>query len=709
MTFNRFIVAGVVVGCLVGRFFPAVAAPPNPLVSEKSHVKADLISEVNSIQPGGAFWAAVRLRMSPQWHTYWRNPGDSGLPTIIRWKLPKGFVAGPVHWPKPEIIGEPPVVSYGYSGEVLLLSQITPSTSLSSDTPVRLEARVDWMECADVCVPGSDVVSLTLPVRQILSSDPQRAGIFAEARADLPIEMEEWKVRVFRTENHYRLEISPLSDRFSIPNDAYFFPYEQGIVDPSKPQKAVLTDSAVVLQVPQVSVSTFTASHLNGILVSQNGWRGPGSEGSLEIHAPIEAGVDAAASVSIALILLFAFIGGILLNFMPCVLPVLGIKILGFVKNAGGDRGETRIHSLLFSGGIVVSFWVLLGVLLVLRFGGEQLGWGFQLQSPLFVGLLGILFFLFALNLFGVFEIGENLVGLGTVASGQTGRSGAFWGGVLATTVATPCTAPFMGSALGFALAANNWIISFSIFTSLALGMSSPYLVLSAYPAFIRFIPKPGKWMMYLKYFFGFLLLATVAWLLTVMASQVSTPTLWKYLAVFVPLGLAAWVYGRWGTVLNDPKIRVLARILAFSILALSIAWISTSVRTRDTSSSIDPVGPQYWEPYSENLVNEARTRGEPVFIDFTATWCLTCMVNERVVLNTDEVQSAFQKAGVRLFKADWTRYDSGITKALAEFGRASVPLYVYYAPGSKAEVLPTLLTKSIILETISARKGAKQ
>lgn len=502
------------------------------LPTVKDHVEAELVAEVRSVQPGVPFWVALRLKMDPGWHTYYKEPGDSGIPTAIRWTLPQGFKAGEIQWPQPRTIEMPPLVNYGYEGEVFLLTEITPPKNLKLGTSVPLKARADWLVCRETCIPGRADMELILPVKN-----------------------------------------------------------ETPVLDPRWSESFVNTRALITDMVPGREVG----------------------------QAPL----------SVGLALVFSFLGGLILNLMPCVLPVLSIKVLGFLNQAEETHSRPWKHGALFALGVLVSFWVLAGIMLAIRAGGNQLGWGFQLQSPWFVGALAVLFVVFGLNLMGLFEIGTSLMTLG--GSWNSRYSGHFASGVLAAVVATPCTAPFMGSALGFAMTQPSGV-ALSIFTSLGLGMALPYVVLASFPGLLRFVPKPGPWMVRLKQFLGILLLATAVWLFWVLSLQLKT-------------------------------------------------------------------GPSF----SPERVQTLREQGTPVFIDFTAAWCLSCQVNERVVLNKPEVQKKFEELGVVTLKADWTNHNETITQALALYGRNSVPFYVLYGrnPKSPPQILPALLTPGIVLDAL--------
>ncbi len=680
----------------------------------ESHVQTELISEVTSVKPGQAFWVAVGMNMDEHWHTYWRNPGDSGLKTEIEWQLPEGFRAGPIRWPYPERIEEPPLTTFGYKDEIYLLTAITPPADFETGEEVTIRADVSWLECAEVCIPGESTMSITLPVEdRVPKADERYAALFADARSRLPLKDSEWRFSASLQEKKLQLSARPPEWFEGTLERLTFFPYENGIIDNTAKQNFEKKDNSYRLTVPLKSISDVQLDSIAGVLVTENGWRGPGSEKAVEIITPVSETLAATSTAkesrlnSIWLAILFSFLGGIILNLMPCVLPVLSIKIMGFVNQANEGEHKSWQHGLVFMLGVLASFWVLAGILLILRAGGEQLGWGFQLQSPPFLIILSAFMFLFGLSLFGVFEIGTSLTTVEGKTRKTSGWMGSFVSGVTATIVATPCTAPFMGSALGFALTQPPWV-SLMVFTFLGLGMAAPFVLLSSVPALLRFVPKPGRWMESLKQFMGFLLVGTVIWLLWVLGIQAGSNAIILVLFALVLTGIGAWIYGRWGHLAMPKRTRLIASLLAFILVIGSNGFALTAVdeyavspaqQTASRGSGID------WQPFSRDKVQELVNQGKPVFIDFTAAWCLSCQVNERVAFGSEKVQKKFEELNITALKADWTSRDERITKALAEFGRNSVPLYVLYNGRSDAEpqILPEIITPGIILEALES------
>lgn len=674
---------------------------------ETSHVKTNLIAEVTSIQAGTPFWVGLQMNMESDWHTYWINPGDSGLPTSIKWELPQGFSAGSIQWRYPQLIVTPPLVSYGYHDKILLLIKITPPKDLKAGEKVILKGNVSWLECKNVCLPGSSIMQIELPVTaDAPKPDSRWMQEFSDAKAKLPLKSHEWEINATADNEELKIQMTaPQWFKGSL-KDITFFPYKSNIIDYAAKQE--LDGNILTIKRPDKAVAI---DSLQGVLVNANGWRGENSEKAIEINVKVSSELDDTDSLgatglnSIWLALIFSFLGGMILNLMPCVLPVLSIKILGFVQNAHDKDSKPWQHGLLYGAGVLVSFWVLAATLLLLRAGGEHLGWGFQLQSPEFLIILSIFMFLFSLSMFGVFEIGTSLTTIEGKTQKHGGWFGAFLSGVTATVVATPCTAPFMGSALGFALTQPVWA-SMLIFTMLGAGMALPFILFSSIPALLKFIPKPGRWMESLKQFMGFLLAATVVWLLWVLGIQLGVSLIIVVLFTLLFIAIGAWIYGRWGIISMPKKTRVRAYFFAalFIVSSTSVALQSIdkygTIPGSPVKSNEDGI---QWQVFSEELLNDLRHQGRPVFVDFTAAWCLTCQVNEQVAFSDPEVIKKFKESNIAALKADWTSKDESITKALAKFGRNSVPLYVLYngEKDAKAKLLPEIITPDILMNAL--------
>lgn len=678
-----------------------VMAQPDDL---SPHSDAELIAEMQSVRPGETFEVGLRMTMEPEWHSYWINPGDAGMPTEVQWRLPEGFEAEEIRWPFPERIDQPPLASYGYSHEVLLPITITPPADLTNET-VTLEGKAVWLICADICLPAEQEVSLTVSISEAApETDPDWAEAFAETRNAFPAVLNEWTSQATATESGYRLHLTASGAETTDLTDAFFFVDEKAVLQHAVPQEFVADGNGYAVDLVASNFATENSSRLTGALVLPEGGTWDGTHRALAVDAEIDSAPPAAqqtstASLSLLVALLFAFIGGLILNLMPCVFPILSIKILGFAQGRDHSRSTLRNHGLMFGLGVVVSFWLLAGTLLVLRAGGEQIGWGFQLQSPWLIGGLALLMFALGLMLVGVFEIGFSLASAGGRLDKREGLGGAFWSGVLATIVATPCTAPFMGTALGYALG-QPAISALAVFTLLGVGMATPYVLLSLFPRWIHRLPKPGQWMESLKQALGFPLFATAAWLVWVFGLQTGINGAANLLLAMTLLGLGAWVLGRWGLPTRSPKQRMIARVAV--VVTLVLAFLATGRGVRQTAAAVaTEAANSEWRVFDPTEVDRLVSAGQPVFVDFTAAWCLSCQANKAVTLNASSVQEAFRDKGVVRFRADWTQRDPVITAALESFGRSGVPLYVLYPPGGDPVLLPAILSAGIVNDAL--------
>ncbi len=621
-------------------FFCAPALNAAPV--RDAHTEVELVADAAAVSPGSSFRAGVIFRLDPEWHVYWKNPGDSGMTPKIEWVLSEGITAGETEWPAPVKIDLPPLSSYAYEHEVLLAAPFQSAASVTG--PVILKAKLQWLACKIECVPGKADLELTLPAERISRINSETIEIFSRTRFRLPIKETGWQASAVKLQDRIVLQIHPEAP-FSKISSLFFFAENPELVKHAEPQPFSKIPDGYKLEIPVSINAPKDLPRLKGLLVTPDGWRGAGSETAWEIDISFSsAAAGEKKPLTLFTSLLFAFLGGLILNLMPCVLPVLSLKILSFVREASEDPRRIFKHGLIFTAGVVASFWVLAALLVIFQTTGRQIGWGFQLQSPLFVGFLSVVFIVFAFNLFGFFEIGASLTGTGSKVIRKGGALGAFASGALATVVATPCTAPFMGTALGFALTQPPLTV-WAVFTSLALGMAAPYLLLCANPKWLRFVPKPGMWMIRMKQFLGVLMLLTAFWLLWILGLQT---------------GISQKVF-------------------------------------RDATGEHSIA----WEPYSEKRLNELRAANKAVFVDFTAAWCLTCQVNERVALETPKVAGKFKALNIAALKADWTNQDPEITRALAGYGRSSIPFYVLYGntAGARPVFLPEILTPSVVLK----------
>ncbi len=693
---------------------PVARAQTVPSGDGSPHSAAELIAPVTSIQPAQPFEVALRLTTEPGWHVYWTNPGDAGSPPTLTWDVPAGFAPEALRFPFPERIELPPLASYGYEEEVIILVPVVPPPTLDAET-VTLRARADWLVCADVCLPAEQEVSITLPVSD---DSPQIhatwGGPIDRARVDLPVAASGWTTSATATATGYDLSVAPPADWTGSLEGAYFFVDSTGVVEHAGAQPVTRSGESYRLALPASEYASEPIARLGGVLVLPEG-----STLDLDGHrallidvpvegvsaaAPAQAAVPAGGSLTLLLALLFAFGGGILLNLMPCVFPVLSIKLLGFAQGREGHGADLRRHGLVFALGVVVSFWVLAGALLALRTAGAGLGWGFQLQSPGVIAFLALLMFVLGLNLSGVFEVGFGLAGIGGRLDRKTGLGGAFLSGVLAVIVATPCTAPFMGAALGYAFA-QPAVVALAVFTALGLGMALPYVLLSSFPSWLERLPKPGPWMSSLKQALAFPLFATTIWLVWVFGQQTGVDGAAMLLFSILLASIAGWLVGRWDRTRISRRQHVFTRGLA--AVAAGLALWTAVIGARSTlvagAAAAAPAG-DMWRPFDPVDIESLVTAGSPVFVDFTAAWCLSCQVNKRVALHTAEVEDAFRRRGVATFRADWTSYDSSITAAIDRLGRSGVPVYALY-PGAGAPpvLLPELLTPAIVIDALEA------
>ena len=687
--------------------FLATAGP----VVKTEHVEAELLAEREAMQAGKASAVGLRLRMADHWHTYWKNPGDSGLPTKIQWELPQGWKAGGIQWPYPKPLPVGPLLNYGYEDEVLLVSDITPAPGTAPGRyPVK--AKAEWLVCKDICIPEKGELDLTLAVAAAEGPvDPKKAIHFERARAQQPFDPSGWKFESAMQGKSLVVRLVPPAGA-GLPQKVSFFPERELLIEPAAPQKLTREGNALRIEMKLAEPPLAGVTEVKGVAVSDSGWPGNPRK-AMAVDAPMVAALPAAAAStsqpppgtssssvegSTWVALGFALVGGILLNLMPCVFPVLGIKVMGFVEHAHGDARAMRLQGWIFSAGVLVSFLALAGIMLALRAGGTQLGWGFQLQSPAVVMLLAALFFVLALNLSGVFEWGAFAQSMTSNVSASGRYADAFLAGVLASVVATPCTAPFMGAAVGFTLT-QSAASALAVFALLGAGMALPVLLLAHFPALLRKLPKPGAWMETFKQVLAFPLYATVAWLTWVLGAQSGNDAVLAMLAGLVLIAMAAWMYGRFE---HSPGPWRAAVAVLLAAAGIAVAWPAPQAAANASSASAKP-GEIAWQDWSPEKVAELSAQGKAVFVDFTAAWCVTCQVNKRVALNNAAVVSAFADRQVVGLRADWTRQDPRITATLSELGRNAIPVYALYLPGeARPRLLPEVLTATIVLDEIS-------
>jgi thiol:disulfide interchange protein/DsbC/DsbD-like thiol-disulfide interchange protein len=703
------------------------------------HTRVNLVADVRGIVPGGTFTVGVRMEMDPGWHTYWKNPGDAGLATQIAWDVPEGFVPGPVRWPLPhKSMDSGDVLSFGYAKENVLLVPFTVPASVPAGTFVTLKAKVTWLECQNICIPGEASVRLTLPVVKG-PAVPANVPLFESYEKLVPPPWQDVKgISLSSTARKGGIEI-----RLSAADGAEFvttgesspdfYPREFGDLIPGRTAVSSGPDH-ITLTVPLTAGGPVTGPvPVRGVvLFTVSG--GPMRTAEIELSVPADSLAPAASpgspegsildrtfevsraqGGSLFLYILFAFIGGLLLNIMPCVLPVIALKVFGLVKMAGDQPSRIKGLGVAFAAGILASFLGLALVVIILQLAGQQVGWGFQFQEPRFVIAMAALVFAFGLSLFGVFEInlpGGVVTGISSTVSHRSGNSyGASFGeGVFATVLATPCTAPFLGSALGFAFAQPWWIILL-IFTCVAVGMAVPYVVLTARPAWIKYLPKPGAWMVSAQQLMGFLMMATLLWLLYVLGKQLGMEGVIWTGAFLLSVGLGCWLIGKFATLTASRRTYWLTWTAAVLIVAggyilflVSALDINTALAV-ETSGTPSPAGGDgiQWKQFTLAGLDEDLKGDRPVLLDFTAEWCLTCKVNEKTVLTSKEVVDRLRALNVLTVRADWTNRNPDITKLLSKFGRSGVPLYVLFPPGRSSNpiVLPEVITSGIVLDAL--------
>ena len=678
----------------------------------KQLVRAELLADTNAIVPGKPFTVGLLLRMVPGWHTYWKFSGDAGLPTELKWKLPPGWKIGEVQWPIPlKTIDPGDIQTYGYVDEVLLTQEVTPPPKIENSA-IKLVADASWLVCEKICIPGSATLELELPVSA--SSQPANTELFPRYRRLLPqnwpgpnVATAEWG----RVGSDLRLKITsatlanyPAVDFFPLPNEGTVVGH---------PTVESRSKNEIVFRIP-IESSGKNLSSMAGLVVFSQKPNGEDRAGWQITTASIASTARPAPARGFLTFLLFGFLGGMILNLMPCVLPVISLKIFGFIQQAGQSRQKILRSGIAFTLGIFVWFIALALLLIALKIAGRDVTWGgFQFTNPYFVLVLSVIVLVFALNLFGVFEISlPQRFSRGLLSTSERKDDlGSFFQGVFATVLATPCTAPFLGTALGFAFSQSPVII-LAMFIAIAAGMSAPYLLLSVQPAWLRFLPRPGPWMVHVKQFMGFLLLATLLFLLYVVGAQRGLEgAIWASCFLLV-ISVACWMKG----VFVVPTASVAKRSIVLVImLVLVLASGMYFIGDKFHSTNVASAGSQLrgdWQAFTPERLQTELEQGHTVFVDFTAAWCLTCKFNEANVLESQDVRDAFQHRGIVKMKADWTNGDPVITKLLKQFGRPGVPLYVLY-PGKNEEpiVFPELLTKSMVLEKLEtvARRVASQ
>lgn len=680
-----------------------VAAGPQ---ASTPQVRAELVASVSAVQPGEQIRLGVQQKIIPHWHTYWVNPGDSGLATTIAWTLPEGATAGDIQWPSPGRFAMGPITNYGYENEVTLLSALNIPANVRPGALFPVKATVNWLVCQETCIPQQVELELKLPV--VAAGSPRQPGspLIAQAAARLPV-ASPWQAELTRTASGLELGLSGAGLGALKAADVWFYPDQWGRIAHGAAQPVKIEGDRLSLGLTPGDDPLPAGHALGGVLVvsGQNSVKGYVIQASSGAAAPANAGTAPAAPAdepTLGAALLFALLGGLILNLMPCVFPVLSIKALSLLKHVHQSPARTRLQGLAYTAGVLASFLALAGVLIALKAGGSEVGWGFQFQSPLFVLGVAYLMFVVGLSLSGAFTLGASAAGVGASLADKPGYTGSFFTGVLATVVATPCTAPFMGAALGFALGQPAPVLV-AVFLSLGLGLALPYLLLSFWPALQRLLPRPGPWMERLKQALAFPMYGAAVWLVWVLAQQAGPNAIAIALGGMLAIAFAAWLYETsHGTA---PLARHGSRGLAAAALSLALAGGYFGVASSAADATPASTAGKAWEPYSKARFEALRADGKPVFVNFTAAWCITCLANERVALSDAAVLAAFRDAGITYLKGDWTNQDAQISAHLADFGRSGVPLYLFYPGGTQTEarVLPQLLTPATVIDALAA------
>jgi thiol:disulfide interchange protein DsbD len=653
--------------------------------------KARLVSEVSSVSPGKPYTVAVTLPHPAGWHTYYLNSGGVELPPSLDWKLPEGFSAGPIQWPVPEILKGDFSTNLAYEHSVTLLVEITPSAEIAEGESVELAVDAMWQFCKPGrCENAEANLQLKLPVGDA-ELDSAQLELFTKTRKSIPKSDESLKFSALRDGNALSLEIG-IGDELRPPLELEFIP-NQPFLEALPSSPATLVDGKLSLPLKQGLVPFGDGElvpledRFSGILVVKD------ANGTQSLVIPETTFTTPPAPplpfAKLLPVLGGMLIGGLILNLMPCVFPVIGLKIMGFVQQAGEDRKKIILHGIAFTVGVLISFWVLSGILFALRSAGgsgEEVGWGYQLQKPWLVLSLMLLMFVMGLSMYGVFEIGASATGVGGKLQSKSGLGGSFFSGVLATIVATPCSAPFLGAAIGVAVGLPAFQF-FTAFTFMALGLALPYLILSIFPKLVEMLPRPGPWMESFKQAMSFLLFATAGFLLWVYVGQIKLENMLNVVIGLSMIAIAGWIFGRWHTPVKSTKTRTIAKLLT---TAFAVGGVLACKPPADNGLT--------WQPWTSEKEAELIEGGTPVYIDFTAQWCATCQLNKKRAYSEDVIR-LMNERGIVALKADKTSPNPEIEAALMKLGRSAIPVNVLYVPGKDPIITPVILSSDYLLE----------
>ncbi len=655
--FNFLLLFSILIFALHG----TLKATGGPVQTDNAEV--ELISEQKNILPGQTFWIGIRMDMRDGWYVYYRNPGDSGMPMMVNWLHEKEFNIGEIQWPTPlwiDVSGG--LTSYGYYDNILFMMEATAPSDLQPDDEVTLMAEADWLICEDICIPEYADIELTLTVAEDeVEYNEQWLPLFAETREKLPVTLDYWEASGSYEDGRVTLTLS--TDAFSLPeySEIRYFAKEESEIENGAEQPFTVSGNSITMELQKSSYKSGEIERLWGLLYTPDGWDEEGKINAMVVDVDLTEEAILAEEVSslpvfsssFLLIIGFALLGGLILNLMPCVFPILSIKVMNFMQMSGQSGSKVKTHGWIFGAGVLISFLILAGLLLLLRAGGQELGWGFQLQTPAFIAFMTFLMFGLGLSLMGLFEIGNSLISVAGKANTGEGLRGSFFSGILATVLATPCTAPFMGTALGVAitLPATSALM---IFAALGIGMASPYIILSSFPYLLKFLPKPGGWMETFKQLLAFPLFATAIWLIWVFGQQTGVDGLTRLLIGLLMLSFGIWILYRWNAFQISTKARVFSRSVVTALIVAGFLFSASSVPvTQQNEDGITVSLGVEWQNFSNELVDQYRDQGKNIFIDFTADWCITCKANERVVFTSNRVKDRFDELGFEMIKAD--------------------------------------------------------
>ena len=659
-------------------------------------VTASLISDYDTAAPGQDIYIALRTVLDDHWHTYWRNPGDSGEPVQISWETPDGMIPGDIIWPLPRPIATGPIINYGFEGAPIFPVKFSVPASAEPGDVITVSANFYYLVCKDVCIPEQGTANLPIEIGAPKIDAKWKTEIQAAIAASPVNNGLSGTIKKTGENLLIQLQNLPAGNQ----SKAYFFPYTQGILGHSEAQIVRLgTDGLEITTKPDYLWNDPTPKTFSGVVAYDVDGIYTGQEVTLAVNQSINVGVKTAAAgksvggVTFITAIFGAFIGGLILNLMPCVFPIISLKALSLTHSAHAERSQAKRQAWLYTAGVLATFILLVGTLLALKAAGSSLGWGFQLQSPKVTGVLALLMFVIGLNLLGVFEIGGSLQNTGQSLTQSQDSKGSFFTGALAVIVATPCTAPFMAGAMGYALA-QPALITFAVFMALGLGFAAPFLLLGYAPKLLSKLPKPGAWMETFKQFLAFPMFATAIWLAWVMGNQAGSTGLALLMIAALLIGFAIWVW---------PRGRLGKAVAALSLIGA--VTLPLSLTTAAATQQIAKANTLAWSP---QMVDDMLAEGRPVFVDFTADWCVTCKVNERLVLSTSKVEKLFEETNTAFLVADWTNKNDAIAAELESYDRAGVPLYLVFKPDNasgqdsvRAEVLPQILTFDVLEEAL--------